>query len=253
MVSKLIDESLNILRKARERYRRVYVMFSGGKDSLVALDLAAQVFRPDEMKIVFIEVTGNTDKCNIDYVYHIHSKYYHEYELLHLRQDFDFFRYMVKAGLPGINARWCMRVFKQELIKRLQPPFFVVGIKRSDSKKRSMIYTSFFHRSKYSIGISILPILNWSKQDVYDYIRQQGLELSPCYKKYGHSGNCMFCPYHNKKAITMTLQDPYWKQKILAYLDKIYTTTDYAKRIKKRWIKNPVLYNHKIDNYEVIQ
>jgi len=235
-----------ILKEARERFRRAYVMFSGGKDSLVVLDLASRVFSSDELKIVYIEITGNTAKCNIDYVYSIHRKYYSDYELLHLRSNYDFFDYMVRAGIPGLKARWCMRVFKQELLKRLMPPFFVVGIKRSDSYRRFMIYTSFFHRSEYTIGLSILPILNWSSSDILDYIEEHGLKLSPCYKKYGHSGNCMFCPYHNKKAITLTLQDHYWRNKIINALSKIYTKSDYAEKIRKQWLKNNVVVNKSI-------
>jgi len=215
------------------------------------LDLAARVFKPDEMKIVFIEVTGNTDKCNIDYVYSVVEKRYSEYELLHLRQQFDFFDYMVKAGLPGPHARWCMRVFKQEPIRRLLPPFFIAGIKRSDSSNRARNYTSFFHRSEYTVGTLILLLLNWGKRHVYEYIKWQGLELSPCYRKYGHSGNCMFCPFHDRKSIAMTLQDPYWRRKILSYLGKIYTKTDYAEWIKKRWMKNPALHSLRIDDYVV--
>ena len=132
------------------------------------------------------------------------------------------------------------------------PPFFIVGVKRSDSRKRSIIYKSFFHRSEYTIGLSILPILNWTKREIHGYIKEYGLPLSPCYDRYGHSGNCMFCTYHNKKAITLTLQDPYWKNKIINALNKIYTKSRYAEKIKRQWLKNNAIVNESILKYSKV-
>ena len=259
MNNKLIDESLNILRKARERYRRVYVMFSGGKDSLVALDLAAQIFKPNEMKIVFIEVTGNTDKCNIEYVHRIYNKHFSDYDLIHVKPPYDFYEVMIKWGIPGLKARWCMDKYKIQPLRRFVPPFFVLGIRRTDSTRRAQIYTAPIIRAEWHVKrILILPLLNWTKQDVYDYIRQQGLELSPCYKKYGHSGNCMFCPYHRKKAITLTLQDPYWREKIINALKQIRSLYNknnksrFKENIIRYWLNNPILHNHKITDFRVI-
>ena len=244
-----IEEALMILKEARERFRRAYVMFSGGKDSLVVLDLASRVFSSDELKIVYIEITGNTAKCNIDYVYSIHRKYYSDYELLHLRSNYDFFDYMVRTGLPGLNARWCTRIFKFNLLRRIVPPIFIVGIKRSDSRFRARRYRQYIIANDIVHGISVLPLLNWSNSDVYEYIRMNSLPLNPCYEKYGVAGDCMFCPYHTKSAITRILQDPYWRQKILSYLNKIYSTSDYAKKIKKQWLKNNVVLNKSILEY----
>jgi len=242
-----VNEAIGVLRKAREMYKRVYVLFSGGKDSLAVLDLATQVFRPSEMRIVFTEVTGNSDKCNVDYVYRVWLRYYGDYELLHLKRNEDFFEYMLRAGTPGPGARWCMSKFKQSLWRHLSPPIFIVGMKRSDSRRRKLIYRSFFVKNDWLVGTVVLPILNWSTRDVLDYVRSRGLEVSPCYARYGHSGNCMFCPFHSKRSATLTLMDPYWRERILPYLRRVMSVelakTRFGATVRRKWLENPVLRN----------
>ena len=252
----LVKEALNVLKIAKERFKRVYVTFSGGKDSLVALDLSTRVFNPKEMKIIFNEVTGNTDKCNIDYVYRIHEKYYNRYELLHLRPYMDFFEAMIKNGVPNIKARWCMNKYKIQPLRNILPPYYVMGIKKTDSNKRSQLYSSHIVKIEWEYKrVVILPLLNWTTKDVLEYIRETGLELSPCYQRYGHSGNCMFCPFHTKKQATLTLQDPYWRNKIITALKQIRSLHDdknkskFKKQMLRYWLNNLVLHNNKLDYY----
>jgi len=252
MNGELVEEALEVLRKARETYKKAYILFSGGKDSLVVLDLATQVFKPSEAKIVFTEITGNTDELNVDYVYRVWQKYYSDYELIHLKRNEDFFEYMLRAGTPGPKGRWCMKQFKQVLWRRLPWPLFVSGMKRSDSAKRRLVYTSHFVRNDWIIKTNALPILNWTSRDVLDYVKERGLEVSPCYKIFGHSGNCMFCPFHNRRAVSLTLADPYWRSKILSYLPHTMKKSNKLKEmIRRRWLESPALKSASIATYLV--
>jgi len=253
-LDRLEKEAEDVLRRAKNLFRKVVVNFSGGKDSLVALDLATRIFPPGEAKIVFIEITGNSAECNTKYVRRIHEKHYADYELVYIRPPMDFFELMVRAGIPNPRTRWCMNKYKIAYLRKISPPFHVIGVKRADSRRRAQIYTKHIQKLKYG-GTGIFPVLNWTTQDVYDYIKRYGLELSPCYKKYGSSGNCVFCPFAPRKTASLVLRDPYWREKILGALNQIRSLHDpnnksrFKKLIIRNWLHNPVLYSNPITSY----
>ena len=135
------------------------------------------------------------------------------------RQDIDFFECMRRWGVPIIGKyRWCLTQFKQRFFgdMRLTHVTQVMGIRKSDSNRRKNIdIIGVFRATK---NVVVHPILTWNKKDVINFIKQHNIEINPCYKRYGHSGNCMFCPYHNRRQIILTLSDPVWREKILVSL-----------------------------------
>jgi len=61
-VKQPVKTAFEILERFKH-WNHKYIMFSGGKDSLVCLDLASRVWK-DNFKVIYIEITGNThEKC----------------------------------------------------------------------------------------------------------------------------------------------------------------------------------------------
>jgi len=150
------------------------------------------------------------------------------------RDDLDFFDCLGRWGVPLIGKyRWCMHQFKLKVIKRCARKIQVTGIRNSDSHIRAKIKEIDFFRVTKSISVN--PIISFRREDVIAYIRKHGVEINPCYEIYGHSGNCMFCPYHSKKQIILTLQDPTWREKILQSLVKV--KGKISRKIAQKWIK----------------
>jgi len=238
--------------KELERFknRPIDVLFSGGKDSLASLLISIQAGLKIR-KIIYTEVTGNTDqKCN-NYVHRIVEKLGLKDKLLHTkREDLDFYECLKKWGIPirYVN-RWCLWEFKHRIWKEICVSFQILGMKRIDSVNRKT--SSLIQRKYITDDYFILPIYDFTTYEVIDYIKMCGVEINPCYHIYGHSGNCMFCPFHSKEKIILTLQDPYWRKKILNVLTQVEWKSQYSKYKVNRWLQYSNIYS--IFNYVLNQ
>ncbi|RLF21640.1 MAG: hypothetical protein DRN15_10780 [Thermoprotei archaeon] len=219
--------------------RRFTVLFSGGKDSLAALLWICDNIPHRDWNVVYVEVTGNTHPACNEYVHKVISMLGLEERFVHAkREDLDFFEGVKKWGIPLIGQmRWCLYQFKIKVWDKHSHLTQVTGIKRSDSNRRSKAHLIEYMRLGKSVVVN--PILTWKTGDVLDYIREHGIPINPCYEMYRHSGNCMFCPYHSKRKIALTLQDPYWREKIIGALRCVKAPrSESMRRILRLWLKH---------------
>jgi hypothetical protein len=87
-----------------------------------------------------------------------------------------------------------LRLFSQSFGEEI---LHLVGTSKYESSFRRKIYDirGMYHYN-YSISSFVLhPMLEWSENMVYDYIKSHNLPLNPCYEKYYGSGNCYYCPF----------------------------------------------------------
>jgi len=192
--------AIKILEKFKD-WNRKYVFFSGGKDSLVALDLAAKFWK--DFEIIYVEVTGNTHpKCN-KYARKIGNEYGN---FVHLKnEEEDFFERLGDWGYPSIiwihSNRWCLKHFKNRPIHSYvrYRGVGVSGISPCNSSRRKMLKLQpIMLNTSYWVPVSILPLYHFTEKDVWSYIRHNGLEINPLYGKIGASGNCVICPGMSK-------------------------------------------------------
>jgi len=208
--------SEKILQKYKN-WNGKYVLFSGGKDSLVVLDLAYKCWG-DNFKVIYIEITGNTHpKCN-KYV----RKTVDEYglELIHLKYDRDFFDMLMELGYPSVlwsGSRWCLRKFKNTPLAKFSKNstinLSVAGVKQGDSIRRRMwikknvidgrVINTY---SKLYGKVQLHPIYNWNNKDVWNYIKQNNLPLNPLYKEIDGAGNCIICPAMKEREFLAVMQ-----------------------------------------------
>ncbi|MDD6846892.1 MAG: phosphoadenosine phosphosulfate reductase family protein [bacterium] len=197
------------IKKAYETYLNYrnkvdifYVAFSGGKDSVVTLDMVSRALPHSDFKVVF----GNTgmefpdtyelvkkvkEKCETDGIDFRIAK-------SHLN-PLDSWK---KFGPPATVTRWCCSVHKtapqilllRELTKK---PNFTgmafVGIRAAESLSRSeygYVALGEKHKGQYSCN----PILDWNSAELYLYIYQQHLPLNDAYKKGNSRAGCLVCP-----------------------------------------------------------
>jgi len=225
-----VERSIQLVREFARKFGKPWVLFSGGKDSLATLLLAVEAL--DGVRgVLYVEVTGNTHELCTRYVYRVAERL--GLELVHTkREDLDFFEALVKWGIPHRVNRWCWNEFKVKVWLRVKPPIFLAGVKHADSRRRELADWS---RPKQIYGMIVFsPIYYWSTQDVLDYIKSR-IEPNPCYEIYGHSGNCMFCPFRRKSSIAKTMVDPYWSRKILGALACL--RNEWGRREYRRWAR----------------
>lgn len=204
MINHLINHVTEILDKYKN-WNKKYVLFSGGKDSLVVLDLAYKCWGFN-FKVIYIEISGNTHPKCTKYVYKVINEY--GLELIHLKYDRDFFDMLMELGYPSVlwaGSRWCLQRFKNkpmmQFSKNNTVNLTLVGVKQGDSNRRRMwisknvIDGRVINPRKKEYGkVKLYPIYNWSNEDVWNYIKQNNLPLNPLYEEIGRAGNCIICP-----------------------------------------------------------
>lgn len=170
-----------------------YVAFSGGKDSIVLLDLVRRsgvkheswynnvTIDPPELvrfiKDFYPEVQWNNPKR------HLIKEVVHR-----------------SSGLPTRRWRWCCRDYKEQGGNKL---FKVIGVRAEESARRKGLWTTV----KTLEGSPILcPILYFTEADIWEYIRMNNLDYCSLYDETDENGDklfsrlgCIGCPMAGKR------------------------------------------------------
>jgi len=99
--------------------------------------------------------------------------------------------------IPNYTARFCSRVLKhekgQELVKKYKEAgydvYVVTGVRRDESKARAT-YTT---RNRHNGDKIIQPIVYWTAQDVFNYLKKHNIEANPLYKQGWSRVGCYPC------------------------------------------------------------
>ena len=190
-LQKKIDQSIKLLKVACKG-KQVELCYSGGKDSDVILQLAK------EAEIDFVPIYKMT---TIDPPGTIKHAKENGCEIR--RPEKTFFQLVREKGLPSRYARFCCAYLKEYKVMDNQ----IIGVRRAESTKRAKRYKEPTQCRIYSNGEHanlIFPILDWTNDDVKNYILDRGIRCHPLY--YDENGDfrverrlgCMGCPLASK-------------------------------------------------------
>ena len=180
--------------------RKVFVFFSGGKDSSAALVYTQEIidrWAPQvEVNAVFVDTTiglPGSEKFIQDFCSLLHVPWHI------VRPAQDYFTLVGKWGVPRPRARWCCFHLKIEPLKRFLQNYesYVVadGIRRKESQKRSLYPATYQHRH---FGTVVHPIIDWTNEDVDEYLQFKGLPINPAYT-FGFSSWECWCGVFKRK------------------------------------------------------
>ena len=197
-----IDFAINLLRSIPQD-GPIEVCYSGGKDSDVILELAKMAGIPFEAiyKNTTIDPPGTMQHCRENGVRIVQPKK-------------TFYQLVEHAGLPNRWHRLCCEALKEYKIHDRA----IVGIRRSESTARAKRYKEPEECRVYKSGGKArlyFPILEWTDEDVAEYIAIRGIKCHPLY--YDQDGafhverrlGCIGCPMSPKKAQESYKQYPY--------------------------------------------
>ena len=190
-LQKKIDQSIKLLKVACKG-KKVELCYSGGKDSDVILQLAK------EAEIDFVPIYKMT---TIDPPGTIQHAKENGCEIR--RPEKTFFQLVREKGLPSRFKRFCCAYLKEYKIMDNA----IIGVRRAESTKRAKKYKEPTQCRIYSNGEHanlIFPTLDWSNDDVKNYILDRGIRCHPLY--YDENGDfrverrlgCIGCPLTSK-------------------------------------------------------
>lgn len=202
LAAETIKKIYNTYVEYMDRVDVFYVAFSGGKDSVVALDLVQRALPHNKFKVLFGD-TGMEFPDTYTTVDRIEAQCKEQgIEFVRAKSHFSPEESWRKFGPPATVTRWCCSVHKtapqvialRELTGKSNfTGMAFIGVRASESISRSeydYISLGEKHKGQYSCN----PILEWNSAELYMYIYSEDIYLSEAYKKGNRRAGCLVCP-----------------------------------------------------------
>lgn len=191
-LKKKVERAVKLIQSAgkiaKEHGQPLEIAYSGGKDSDVILELA---------RMSGVNIRPIYKNTTIDPPGTIAHAIANGCEVM--RPKMSFFELMANRGYPNRLKRHCCSELKEYKIL----DYVVIGIRSDESVNRAKRYKEpevCRVYSKTSKARQYLPILDWTSQDVADFIAERGIKCHSLY--YDEQGafhperrfGCMCCP-----------------------------------------------------------
>ena len=205
----LETEAIHIMREVAGEFERPALLFSGGKDSICLLRLAEKAFRPSDIPMPFLNVdTGH------------HFPELNEFRdrraqqlggRLIVRKVEDAIAQGIATPAPGETSRNRLQI--PTLLAAIEEFRFdccIGGARRDEEKARAKerffsfrdsfgqwdpkgqrpeIWNLYNGRLNPGENMRVFPLSNWTEMDVWEYIRQEKLEVPSIY--FSHRRTCV--------------------------------------------------------------
>ncbi|WP_173130665.1 sulfate adenylyltransferase subunit CysD [Kibdelosporangium persicum] len=198
-------ESVHVMREVAATFERPVLLFSGGKDSVVMLHLAAKAFwpAPPPFPVMHVDTGHNFDEV-IQFRDHTVETTGVRLIVSSVQDDIDAGRVVDETG-PRASRN---RLQTTALLRAINENRFdaVFGGARRDEEKarakervfsfrdefgqwdprnqRPELWNLYNGRHRRGEHIRVFPLSNWTELDIWHYIRDEGIQLPPIY--YAH-------------------------------------------------------------------
>lgn len=206
----------SLMELSKYQDQNICVSFSGGKDSLVVLDLAIRV---GISKVMFCD-TGLEFEETVDFVKEIEIYYGINIDIV--KAPISFFDLAKKIGFPSRKCRWCSTVFKfgPQALYAVQNGIdgYITGIRREESNSRK--YYQAIDVNPLVPVKQINPIIDWSEKEIWQYIHEENLPINPLYSLFSRVG-CWCCPFKTKSEWDLVKKHfPHKYLELVTFLEK---------------------------------
>lgn len=180
-----MKHTLSVLDFLKSQTDNVILFYSGGKDSLVLLDILSKYFKVNLAFMYFVPELYHIEK----YISFAEKKYdvrcikYPHWMLSQYFND-NYFRFHQKEPIPNIKLYDVINKAKSDFGCQ----YVVMGMKKADSLNRRLMLNTYFMEAINLDSRTYYPLSNWKKADCIAYIRQKRLPFPISYSVSNSSG-----------------------------------------------------------------
>ena len=173
-----LQHSISVLQELRKESNSIIISYSGGKDSLVVLDLCSKVFENVYCFFMYTIKDISFQKTMLDFAvkrYGVEIKQYpHPQISRYLKNNIYCF--------PSGRANSEQRILKLSDIYDIAREDFgahyiAVGWKKNDSVDRRIVINQLPDNATDKKGKRLYPLANWSDKQIYAYMKLNKLPI----------------------------------------------------------------------------
>lgn len=215
LMSALVADTQKHMKEMYDKYMAkcdvAYIGFSGGKDSMLLLDICHRTL-PLSVPVVF----SDTD-MELPDTYKIWEEVqalYPERTFIKAKAEVPALQNWMTFGPPSQNLRWCCSVYKstpailklKEMSENPSAKMLVfVGVRGDESLRRSN-YDDVGEGEKNSNQINAMPIHEWGSHELFLYSFEHKLLLNDAYRKGLPRVGCIMCPMSSARQSSIISQ-----------------------------------------------
>ena len=207
-LEQLESEAIHIFREVAEQFEKPVLLFSGGKDSITMVHLAFKAFYPAKIPFTLLHVdTGHNFPEALEFRDALMVRYNVNLDIGYVQDSINKGTAVEERGLnPSRNTLQSITLL--EKLEEAQYDAAFGGARRDEEKARAK-ERFFSHRDDFGQwdpknqrpelwnlyngkkaqgeSFRIFPISNWTEMDVWQYIKQENIELPSIY--FSHQRN----------------------------------------------------------------
>jgi sulfate adenylyltransferase subunit 2 len=201
-LKQLESEAIFIMREVAAQFEKPVLLFSGGKDSICMVRLAQKAFWPGKIPFPLMHIdTEHNFPETIDFRNYLVNKVGAKLIVRSVQESINKGRAVDEKG-PNPSRNGLQTITLLDAIEEFKFDACFGGARRDEEKARAK-ERFFSHRDEFGqwdpknqrpelwslyngkkqVGehFRVFPISNWTEMDVWQYIKQEGLELPSIY------------------------------------------------------------------------
>jgi sulfate adenylyltransferase subunit 2 len=195
-------EAIYVMREVAAQFERPYLLFSGGKDSIILAHLARKAFFPANIPFPLLHIdTGHNFPETIAFRDALMDKIGARLMVRTVQDSIDAGRAVEETG-PYASRNGLQTVTLLDALKEFKVDAALGGARRDEEKARAKerffshrdefgqwdpknqrpeLWNLYNGRKKANENFRIFPISNWTELDVWQYIQMESIELPNLY------------------------------------------------------------------------